>query len=97
MVGRVHGVLLPYAQRSRPLTRREKFCMNGDSPNHVVGQGGDLKTADHKVLNEELESRNSHRYAVIVQDFANQGSQAYPCKTNISQETKKSLPKFLRV
>ena len=30
---------------------------------------GDLITADHKVLNEECESRNSHRYAVIVRGF----------------------------
>ena len=27
---------------------------------------GDLITADHKVLNEEGESRNNHRYAVVV-------------------------------
>ena len=31
---------------------------------------GDLITADHKVLNEECESRNSNRYAVVVQDLA---------------------------
>ena len=33
---------------------------------------GDLIIADHKVLNEERESRNSHRYAVVVQDLASQ-------------------------
>ena len=27
---------------------------------------GDLITADHKVLNEEGESRNNHRYTVVV-------------------------------
>ena len=31
---------------------------------------GDLITADQKVLNEESESRNTHRYAVVVQDLA---------------------------
>ena len=31
---------------------------------------GDLFTADHKVLNEESESRNNHWYAVVVQDLA---------------------------
>ena len=31
---------------------------------------GDLITTDHKVLNEEGESRNNHRYAVVVQDWA---------------------------
>ena len=30
----------------------------------------DLITADHNIFNEECESRNSHRYAVIVQDLA---------------------------
>ena len=33
---------------------------------------GDLITADHKVLSEGCESRNSHRYAVVVQDLATQ-------------------------
>ena len=33
---------------------------------------GDLITADRKVLNEEGESRNNHRYAVAVQDLATQ-------------------------
>ena len=31
---------------------------------------GDLITADHKVLTEGCESRNDHRYAVVVQDFS---------------------------
>ena len=31
---------------------------------------GDLITADHTVFNEECESRNSHKYAVGVQDWA---------------------------
>ena len=35
-------------------------------------KSGDLITADHKVLNEEGESRNNHRYAVVVQDLATQ-------------------------
>ena len=30
---------------------------------------GDLITADQKVLNEDGESRNNHRYAVVVQDL----------------------------
>ena len=41
---------------------------------------GDLMTADHKVLSENCESRNNHRYAVVVQDLATQWIQAYPCK-----------------
>ena len=30
---------------------------------------GDLITADHKVLSDNCESRNNHRYAVVVQDL----------------------------
>ena len=56
---------------------------------------GDLITADHKVLSDNFESRNSHRYAVVVQDLATQWIQAYPCKTKTSQETQRSLQKFL--
>ena len=52
-------------------------------------------TADHKVLSEGSESRNYHRYAVVVQDLATQWIQSYPCKTKTSQKTEKSLQKFL--
>ena len=55
---------------------------------------GDLITADHKVLNEESESRNNHRYAVVVQDLATQWIQSYRCKTKTLQETEMSLRKF---
>ena len=40
---------------------------------------GDLITANHKVLSESCESRNNHRYAVVVQDLTTQWIQAYPC------------------
>ena len=56
---------------------------------------GDLITADHKVLSEGCESRNNHRYAVVVQDLATQWIQSFPCKTKTSQETQRSLSKFL--
>ena len=56
---------------------------------------GDLITADHKVLSETCESRNNHRYAVVVQDLATQWIQSCPCKTKTSQETQRSLQKFL--
>ena len=58
---------------------------------------GDLITADHKVLSDNCESRNNHRYAVVVQDLATQWIQAYPCKTKTSQETQRSLQKFLEL
>ena len=56
---------------------------------------GDLITADHKVLSDNCESRNNHRYAVVVQDLATHWIQSYPCKTKTSQETQRSLQKFL--
>ena len=56
---------------------------------------GDLITADYQVFNEKCESRNSHRYAVVVQDCATQWLQAYPCKTKTPQETGEKLQKFL--
>ena len=56
---------------------------------------GDLITADHQVLSENCESRNNHRYAIVVQDLATQWIQSYPCKTKTSQETQRSLQKFL--
>ena len=55
---------------------------------------GDLITADHKV-SENCESRNNHRHAIVVQDLATQWIQSYPCKTKTSQETQRSLQKFL--
>ena len=42
---------------------------------------GDFIPADHRVLSEESESRNNHRYPVVVQDLATQRIQSYPCKT----------------
>ena len=56
---------------------------------------GDLITADHKVLSDNCESRNNHRYAVVVQDLATQWIQAYSSKTKTSQETQRSLQKFV--
>ena len=56
---------------------------------------GDLITADHKVLSDNCESRNNHRFAVVVQDLAAQWIQAYPCKNKTSQETQRSFQKFL--
>ena len=58
-------------------------------------KNGDLIMADHKVFSEGCESRNNHRFSVVVQDLATQWIQSYQCKTKTSQETEKSLQKFL--
>ena len=55
---------------------------------------GDLITADHKVLSDNCESRNNHRYAVVLQDLATQWIQASPCKNKTSQETPEKLTKI---
>ena len=49
----------------------------------------DLITADHKVLSDNCESRNNHRYAVVVQDLATQWIQAYPCRNKTSRNPEK--------
>ena len=59
------------------------------------GNFGDSITADHKVLSDNCETRNNHRYAVVVQDLVTQWIQSYLCKTKTSQETQRSLQKFL--
>ena len=56
---------------------------------------GGLMTADHKVFSDNCESRNSHRYADVVQDLATQWIQSYPFETKTLQETQRSLQKFL--
>ena len=55
---------------------------------------GDLMTADHKVLSDNGESRNNHRYAVVVQDLATQWIQAYPFKTKLHRKLKEVCKSF---
>ena len=51
---------------------------------------GDLMTADHKVLSENCESRDNHRYAIVVQDLATQWIQSYLCKTKLLRKHKRA-------
>ena len=76
------------------ITRAPCRRRNGEAVPRAVNFG-DLITADHKVLSDNCESRNNHRYAVVVQDLATQWIQAYPCKNKTSQETQRSLQQFL--
>ena len=76
------------------ITRATCTRRNGEALPRAVNFG-DLITADHKVLSDNCESRNNHRYAVVVQDLATQWIQAYPCKNKTSQETQRSFQKFL--
>ena len=73
---------------------RARRCNGGAVPR--AENFGDLtKKADHKVFSENCESRNNHRCAVVVQDLATQWIKSYPCKTKTSQESQRSLQKFL--
>ena len=56
---------------------------------------GDLITADHQIHSDGCESRNNHRYAVVVQDSATPWIQSYPWETKTSQEIEWSLQTFL--
>ena len=80
--------------KSTKITRAPCRRPNGEAVPRAANFG-DLITADHKVLSDNCESRNNHRYAVVVQDLATQWIQAYPCKNKTSQETQRSLQKFL--
>ena len=56
---------------------------------------GDLITADHKVLSDNCESRNNHRYAVVAKGSSHSMDPGVPVQTKTSQETQRSLQKFL--
>ena len=86
-------LLMKLLQRTR-ITRAPCRRRNGEAVPRAENFG-DLITADHKVFSDNSESRNNHRYAVVVQDLATQWIQAYPCKNKTSQETQRSLQKFL--
>ena len=73
------------------MTRAPCRRRNGGAVPRAEKCGG-LVAADHKV---EGESRNNHRYAVVVQDLVTQWIQSYPCKTKTPQETDMSLRKFI--
>ena len=96
-----HSVLYSFPKnRNCEICKRTKITRapcrrrNGEAVLRAVNFG-DLITADHKELSDTFESRNNHRYAVVVQDLATQWIQAYPCKNKTSQETQRSLQKFL--
>ena len=56
---------------------------------------GDLIAADHTVLTTD--NRIAQFGAVVVHDLATQWIQSYPCKTQTSRETERSLRKFLEL
>ena len=71
-------------QRTK-ITRAPCRRRNGETVPRAANFG-DLITADHKVLRDNCESRNNHRYAVVVQDLATQWIQSYPCKKKLHRK-----------
>ena len=71
------------------ITRAPCRRRNGEAAPRAANFG-DLITADHKVLSDNCESRNNHRYAVVVQDLATQWIQAYPCKTKLHKKPREA-------
>ena len=72
---KVVSVKMVFSHTSRR-TEIAKYAREPRSQGHLAGGAvpradifGDLITADHKVLNEEGESRNNHRYAVRGKRF----------------------------
>ena len=76
------------------ITRAPCRRRNGEAVPRAVNFG-DLITADHKVRSDNCESRNNHRYAVVVQDLATQWIQAYPCKNKNFARNPEKLAKVL--
>ena len=74
------------------ITRAPCRRRNGEAVPRAVNFG-DLITADHKVPSDNFESRNNHRYSVVVQDWASQWIQAYPCKNKNFTRSPEKLAK----
>ena len=80
--------------QSTKITRAPCRRRNGEAVPRAENFG-DLITADHKVLSENCESRNSHRYAIVVQDSDTQWIQSFPCKTKNFTGNPEELAKVL--
>ena len=48
-----------------------------------------------RFFNEGCESRDTHQYAVVLQEVDTQWIQSYPCETKTSHGTERSLSRFL--
>ena len=71
------------------ITRAPCRRRNGGAVPRAVNFG-DLITADHKVLSDNCESRNNHRYAVVVQDLALNGSRRIRAKTKLQKNPREA-------
>ena len=60
----------------------------------IAERFGDMIAADHKVLDEEQESRLHHKCGVVAQDLATQWIQSNPWKTKSAEEIERSQRTF---
>ena len=71
------------------ITRAPCRRRNGEAVLRAEKFGG-LITADHKVLSDNCESRNNHRYAVVVQDLATHGSRHIRAKPKLHRKPRET-------
>ena len=67
------------------------------SPTTVMTANGEVqfRGLDHKVLNEDGESRNNHQHVVVVQDMTTQGIQSFLCRTKNFSKNAEEFAKVL--
>ena len=82
----VNTVLILISPRTN-ITRAPYRRRNGEAVTRAVNLG-DLITADHKVARDNFESRNNHRYAVVVKDLPRNGSRRIRAKTKFHQKSR---------
>ena len=63
---------------------------------HHRHKSGNAPTADHKIVDEENESRMQHRHAVVVQDIDSFWIQCHTAKNKTLQETMNIMQKLFR-
>ena len=71
------------------ITRAPCRRRNGEAVLRAVNFG-DLITADRKVLSDNCESRNNHRYAVVVKDQATQWIQRIRAKPKLHKKPREA-------
>ena len=78
-------------------TCKRKKVTRRSSQSHVrrTTEFGNVITADNKVLNEEGESRNNQRYAIVVQDLATQWIEGAYVEENHHREQRTTNGSFL--
>ena len=81
-------------QRDSRTSRRTLSAKHANGPKSQQRGLVTLITADHKIPNEEGDSRNKHWYAVVVPNLAIQWIYSKPRSSKTWQETTRSWEKF---